>query len=306
MRYYLERALNVSNAGLGPRTQNLMTSRIFFVLVVIIVVLFGGCTLKVADQNTSADVNANATVNSVPEPAGTPSSGGGESAPTAAADVIADLYKQHDAKRSPFFQTKDRALVDKFFTKRLADLIWKDAKNSSGEVGAIDGDPLYNAQDIEIKNFAIGKPTIKGDVASVLVTFTNYDIRQMVTFQLKQVGTAWKIDDIGYGGGDSLMKWLTSTYPEKSSAVTSPTGEFEGKYQVGETTCVVKPVKQAFEIRWAKGTGTEYFFYKDVNVFESEEDKSGGRNEFRFSDENYNSGTFVRADGKSFAVSRAK
>src|SRR5689334_3224246 len=87
--------------------------------------------------------------------------------------VVADLYKAHNAKRSPFFQTKNRALVDKYFTKPLADMIWKDAVTSKGEVGALDGDPLYNAQDIEIKNFAIGKADIKGDAATIRVTFTN-------------------------------------------------------------------------------------------------------------------------------------
>jgi hypothetical protein len=68
----------------------------------------------------------------------------------------------------------------------------------------------------------------------------------------------------------------------------------------------VTPVKTAFEVRWAKGSGSEYFYYKSSTVFESEEDKTGGKNEFRFDDENCNTGTFVRADGKTFPVSRAK
>ena len=35
--------------------------------------------------------------------------------------IVKDLYKQHDAQKSPFFQTKNRALVDKYFDKNLAD-----------------------------------------------------------------------------------------------------------------------------------------------------------------------------------------
>ena len=261
------------------------------------------CMFGSGEQQTAANTNANALSNVEAEAAATPLAGGGESAAVAAAGVIADLYKQHDAKKSPFFQTKNRGLVDRFFTKRLGDLIWKDANDSSGEVGAISANPLYNAQDIEIKNFAVGTALVKNESATVPVTFTNFGTKQTVTFNLKQTGSAWKIDDISYGDGDSLMKWLKEIDGEKPS---STSGEFEGKYQVGETTCTVKPVKMAFEIKWAKGKGAEYFFYKDANVFESEEDKSGGRNEFRFDNENYNSGTFVRADGKSFAVSRAK
>lgn len=274
-------------------------------LFLIITILSGGCTFRTDQANSNVNGNTEIAANVRAEPAGTPASGGDGSDAVNVAAVVTDLYKQHDAKKSPFFQTKNRALVDKFFTKRLGDLIWKDAKNSAGSVGAIDADPLYNAQDTDIKNFAVGSAKIEGDVASLTVTFTNFDVRQMITFQLKRVGTAWKIDDIGYGGSDSLMKWLASTSPDKAAAPPPVTGEFEGKYIVGETSCVVKPVKMAFEIKWAKGSGTEMFFFKDANVFESEEVKTGGRNEFRFDDDNYNSGTFFRADGKTFPVKRA-
>src|SRR5204862_242300 len=84
-------------------------------------------------------------------------------------------------------------------------------------------------------------------------------------------------DDIKYQAGHSLLAILKETYGNSSNnapPVTNVPGEFEGTYRVGETTCTVKPVKQAFEIRWAKGKGSEYFFYKDANVFESEPDKA--------------------------------
>ena len=124
--------------------------------------------------------------------------------------VVADLYRQHDAKRSPFFQTKSRARVDKFFTKGLADMIWKDAKTSNGEVGALDGDPLYDAQDTKIRHFAIGNGTIKGDNATVRVTFTNFGKKEAIDFSLRKVGGAWKIDNILYGKGETLRKWLSA------------------------------------------------------------------------------------------------
>src|SRR4026207_34185 len=68
---------------------------------------------------------------------------------TSPRDLVAELYRQSARKRSPFFQTRSRALVNKYFEKDLGDLIWKDAIRSKGEVGALDGDPLYNAQDME-------------------------------------------------------------------------------------------------------------------------------------------------------------
>src|ERR1041385_5040665 len=77
--------------------------------------------------------------------------------------LVRDLYTAHTHKRSPFFQTRSRALLYKYFVKSLADLIWTDQKNSKGEVGVIDGDPLYDAQDMQIKKFAIGKPSYESD-----------------------------------------------------------------------------------------------------------------------------------------------
>jgi len=120
--------------------------------------------------------------------------------------LVAELYKAHDAEKSPFFQDKDRALVDHYFTKELADLIWKDIKASKGEVGAIDFDPLYNAQDTEIKNFVIGKAKVDGDKAAVVASFVNFDKQTRITFKLTQQDDVWKISDIQYPEGHALMK----------------------------------------------------------------------------------------------------
>lgn len=121
--------------------------------------------------------------------------------------VVANLYRQH-AKQSPFFQTKSRALLDTYFTKKLADLIWKDAVTSKGEIGALDADPLYNAQDMEIKKFAIQPATIQGNKATVKVTFENYGEKQAFVYLLTQEPNGWKIDNIRYNADYSLLKIL--------------------------------------------------------------------------------------------------
>lgn len=215
--------------------------------------------------------------------------------------LVADLYRQHDAKKSPFFQDKNRALVDKYFTRATADLIWKDSTTSGGEVGALDGDPLYDAQDTEIKKFLIGKASIAGTKATVPVTFTNFGQKKTVTFALVKENGKWKIDDIGYGADYTLVSMLK----ENASAENA---EFKGEYRVGTTTCTVTPVKMAFEVRWLKGKGAEIFFYKEEQdgkyVFESEKDKSGRTNRFVFDDATYRSGTYVRGDGKIFTVNK--
>jgi predicted SnoaL-like aldol condensation-catalyzing enzyme len=117
--------------------------------------------------------------------------------------VVADLYRQHKT-RSPFFQNQSRALVDRYFDKNLADLIWNQP-NSPDEVGPLDGDPLYNAQDMEIKNFAIHKPVIKNGNATVLVTFTNFGKTEEIKFLLASAQGGWKITNIKYDDGTNLI-----------------------------------------------------------------------------------------------------
>src|SRR4051794_455746 len=71
--------------------------------------------------------------------------------------LVSNLYRVQKQNRGPFFQTRSRALINKYFEKDLASLIWTDAVKSKGEVGVLDGDPLFDAQDIEIKHFVINK-----------------------------------------------------------------------------------------------------------------------------------------------------
>lgn len=123
--------------------------------------------------------------------------------------VVRNLYTAHKAHRGPFFQTKSRALVDKYFTKSFADLIWKDRIDAGKEAGYIDFDPLYNAQDIHIKNFKIGKAEPgEGNlkISHVPVTFNNMgNATTTVLFHLIQgKGGVWKIDEIFYPGDEAM------------------------------------------------------------------------------------------------------
>ena len=127
-------------------------------------------------------------------------------APKTPAALVKDLYQAQKQKRGPFFQRRSRALVDKYFVKSLADLIWKDAHGPKGEVGVIDGDPLYDVQDMEIKKFAIGETVSESATkAKVPVTFENFGEKKTVTFMLTKGAAGWRINDIDYGGGRTLV-----------------------------------------------------------------------------------------------------
>jgi hypothetical protein len=124
--------------------------------------------------------------------------------------LVADLYRVHNQKHSPFFQARSRALLYKYFEKDLADQIWKDAVKSKGEVGAIDGDPLYDAQDMEIKKFAIARAVYADNKATVNVTFENFNQPKSFVFILVNGRTGWRIHNIEYGEGRSLRGYLKS------------------------------------------------------------------------------------------------
>src|SRR3954454_12857087 len=118
--------------------------------------------------------------------------------------LVSDLYRAQKQKRGPFFQTRSRALVNKYFEKDLAQLIWSDAVKSKGEVGVLDGDPLYDAQDMEIKHFVINKAHHESSGDLVDATFENFGEKKKITFIMVKGAAGWRIHDIDYGSGRTL------------------------------------------------------------------------------------------------------
>jgi hypothetical protein len=132
--------------------------------------------------------------------------------------MVVSLYRQHK-KRSPFFQTKSRVMLDRYFTKELADLIWRDARSSGDEVGALDGDPLYDAQDMEITNFTVHDGAGGPRAMVVPVTFENFGKPHEIKFRLFATGRTWKIGNIEYDEGTSLMEILKTGSAEHDQTI---------------------------------------------------------------------------------------
>jgi hypothetical protein len=145
--------------------------------------------------------------------------------------IVKNLYAAQKAGSGPFFQTKNRALVDKYFRRDLADLIWKDAVAANGEVGAIGFDPLYGSQDPQITEFVIMDTGWGGDSkfgsddqAVVQVTFKDSGKERMVSYQFNQGRhKTWKIFDVHYRGDEPEVRLATvlkkageASYPKQS------------------------------------------------------------------------------------------
>jgi hypothetical protein len=121
-------------------------------------------------------------------------------APADPAAVVKALYAAQAAEEGPFFQHTDRARVDRWFIPALADLLWKDANGPEGEVGVLDGDPLHDAQDMEIKNEVVHDATVTEDDAEVHVTFDNFGEPKDITYLLQRGPDGqWRIANIDWG-----------------------------------------------------------------------------------------------------------
>lgn len=126
--------------------------------------------------------------------------------------VVKELYKIHDQdlKNSSdrILSGENRQNLDKFFDKTLADYIWKDLTTERDEIGVLDFDPFYNAQDFEIKKLSISKGKIIGSKATVVAKFQNFGAKVSLTYQLIRQNSAWKISDIKYADGSSLVGYF--------------------------------------------------------------------------------------------------
>lgn len=165
--------------------------------------------------------------------------------------IVKNLYAAQKAGSGPFFQTKNRVVVDKYFTKSLADLIWQDAIAAKGEVGAIDFDPLYGSQDPQISNFTIMDTGWGGDSkfgsddeAVVQVTFKDSGKERMISYQFKQgKDRKWKIYDVHYRSDDGQVKLVEiltkAKAASRSSADRAQGDKIQGELQVGKTESVI-------------------------------------------------------------------
>ena len=78
-------------------------------------------------------------------------------------DVVAQLYKAYGSEQSSAGETR---LFSRYFDDELLKLYLKDKREAKGEVGRLDGDPLYNAQEVQITDFSISAPKITGGEVS--------------------------------------------------------------------------------------------------------------------------------------------
>lgn len=124
--------------------------------------------------------------------------------------VVRELYRVHDNGNGALLDRKSRSQLLRFFDRRLFDLLWKELTSNSDEVGNLDFDPFYNAQDTQITGFTVGRPSTAGSKSSVVVNFHNAGRRERLTYKLTRVGKYWQIENIVYSDASTLVKILSA------------------------------------------------------------------------------------------------
>lgn len=142
--------------------------------------------------------------------AGLPSTGLSQSSGNKPVTLIRELYRVHNNGYGPVFEGKNKRYLTRYFDKSLSDLIWKELTDTSGEVGNLDFDPLYNAQDTQIKNFQVAEPIGDNKRAEVTVSFSNFDRTVKIRFLTRNTEAGWKIENLIYEDGADLVKMLST------------------------------------------------------------------------------------------------
>lgn len=133
----------------------------------------------------------------------------GPDMPRSAADrLVRALYFEHSKKENPLLETKDRTLIDQFFAKSTADLIWRDASASPGKRKRTQENPLFNAPNEAIKKTWVLPAVIAGTQAVVYVTFEHNSEPKEIRIDMHQIAGRWRITDMHYPGGKRLTQLL--------------------------------------------------------------------------------------------------
>ncbi len=226
--------------------------------------------------------------------------------------VVKKLYAAHTANKSPFNQTKNRALVDQYFVKDLADMIWKDAVDANGEVGAIDFDPLYGSQE-ESTNLVVGNLREAGgpDNAFVKATFKTAGKADFADYELmREKGKGWKIVGISYGNGEDISSILRYSQDAEFKKEFDAEQTFTGEYSVGKMKCSVERTLNGMKHRVSCGDDGSFKLYQvEGNETETEylelDEKGNTKSKFVFKN-GAKDGKFIDAAGKEVKVTQSK
>lgn len=176
----------------------LIMARIFTIILLLTAV---SCQTKPGQETTTTSSSEDTVALLAKRP--------GPDAPRSAADrLVRALYFEHSKKENPMLETKNSALIDQFFTKSTADLIWQDASASPGKLKRTRENPLFGAPNETIKKIWVLPAVVVGSQAVVYVTYEQNNEPKEIRINMQHVAGRWRITDMHYPGGQRLTQRL--------------------------------------------------------------------------------------------------
>lgn len=124
----------------------------------------------------------------------------------AAKAFVAQLYAAYGKPPGPDYHGRQAKDV---FSPALLDLMRREAAQTpKGEVGALEGDPICNCQDYEIRGVTIVATMAGPGRATVIASFRNHGQPQSVGLDLVWSQERWRVDDVHARDMLSLVKLL--------------------------------------------------------------------------------------------------
>jgi hypothetical protein len=124
-------------------------------------------------------------------------------------DLMRGLYRVHDQGNGPLLDPAAGKARRVYFTESLAAALDHELERRDGdEIGNLDFDPFYNAQDTELGDLDFAVAKVSGNETFAIARFSNFGEPIEIVYKLVQDGRGWRIDDIDYGKGHTLRKVL--------------------------------------------------------------------------------------------------
>jgi hypothetical protein len=124
----------------------------------------------------------------------------------AAKAFVTGLYAAYGKAPGPDYLGRQAKAV---FSPALLELMRRDAaRTPKGEVGTLDGDPICNCQDYEIRSVSVVVTAAGPTAATAIASFRNFGEAQSVGLDLVWVQGNWRVDDVHAREMLSLVKLL--------------------------------------------------------------------------------------------------
>ncbi len=144
-------------------------------------------------------------------------------------DPAAFVRSLYEAEHDAVYLAESREDLERTFDAPLADLIWRDKVDAMGEVGRMDANWLYDAQDADVTNLRVETIENKGDRARVVARFE----QRSIEFQLLHVKDGWRITNVIYPDGD-FVSYMKAPFPNTidSDEMAGPLCDQFGDYDI--------------------------------------------------------------------------